>query len=352
MHIAFVTDAWFPQPNGVVRVLSSLIAELEHSGHRITVIEPGQFVTVPLPTYREIRVAVLPGRRMSHLLNAVRPDALHIATEGPLGWAARAWCLRHGIPFTTAYHSKFPEYIQARTPLPLSWLYGLMRRFHAPSQAVLAPSENVYRELTERGFTRVRAWAHGVNTSVFRPDRKDFFDLPRPIFLYVGRVTVDKNLTAFLSLDLPGSKVVVGSGPQREALMKQYPNARFHIAKGDDELRLCFNAGDVFVFPSRTDTFGLVMLEALACGVPVAAFPVTGPQDVLIDSVGTVGILDTDLGAAAQAALSLDPADCRAHALRFGWDEVARQFLEAIAPIRYTVGSTPTESSAHVVQSS
>ncbi|GAB3132301.1 glycosyltransferase family 4 protein [Novispirillum itersonii] len=343
-HIVLVTDAWFPQPNGVVRVLSSLKRELEAVGHRITVIEPGQFHTVPLPTYSEIRLAVFPGRRVAHLLSSLRPDAIHIATEGPLGWAARAWCLKRQIPFTTAYHSKFPEYVQARTGLPLDWLYAAVRRFHAPSQVVLAPSQNVFHELTARGFERVRHWAHGVDTTVFRPDRKNLFDLPRPIFLYVGRVTVDKNLTAFLDLDLPGSKVVVGSGPQREALKKAYPQALFHIAEGDEELRLCFNAGDVFVFPSRTDTFGLVMLEALACGVPVAAFPVTGPQDVLLDAAGTAGILDTDLKQAALTALTLDPADCRAHALRFGWDEVARQFLEALAPIRYTVGEPATES--------
>ena len=343
-HIVFVTDAWFPQPNGVVRVLSSLKQELEAAGHQITVIEPGQFRTVPLPTYSEIRLAVLPGRRVAHLLTSLRPDAIHIATEGPLGWAARNWCLRQQVPFTTAYHSKFPEYIQARTGLPLDWLYGLVRRFHAPSQVVLAPSQNVFRELSDRGFTKVRAWVHGVDTTVFSPDRKDLFPLPRPIFLYVGRVTVDKNLPAFLDLDLPGSKVVVGSGPQRDALIRRYPQTLFHIAKDDSELRRCFNAGDVFVFPSRTDTFGLVMLEALACGVPVAAFPVTGPTDVLLDAVGSAGILDTDLKAAALKALELDPADCRAHALRFGWDEVTRQFLEALAPIRYTVGEPTTES--------
>lgn len=334
MHVCIVTDAWFPQPNGVVRVLSSLKTELEREGHRVSLIEPGQFVTVPLPTYAEIPIAVLPGRKVARLLDAMAPEAVHIATEGPLGRAARAHCLKRGWPFTTAYHSKFPEYIHARTRLPVDWLYGVMRRFHAPSRAVLAPSENVYRELTARGFTNVRHWAHGVDTEVFHPDAKDYFpDLPRPLFLFLGRVTVEKNVTAFLDLDLPGSKVVVGSGPQREALMKAYPDVLFHLANGDDELRRCFNAADVFVFPSRTDTFGLVMLEALACGVPVAAYPVTGPVDVLLDAAGTAGILDDDLRAAALEARALDPAACRAHALKFSWEEVARQFLDALARI-------------------
>lgn len=340
-HVAIVTDAWYPQPNGVVRVLTSLRRELEAEGRRVTVIEPGQFRTVPLPTYAEIPVAVLPGRKVARLLAEAVPDAIHIATEGPLGRAARAWCLKTGRPFTTAYHSKFPEYIHARTGLPLPWLYGLMRRFHAPSAAVLAPSDNVRAELEEWGFARVRPWAHGVDTTAFQPGPKDYFDevltakgRGRPVFLYVGRVTVEKNLTAFLDLDLPGAKVVVGSGPQRDALVKAYPDVYFHIAEGDAELRRCFNAGDVFVFPSRTDTFGLVMLEALACGVPVAAFPVTGPRDVLGDAVGRAGVLDEDLRHAALRALELDPAACRAHAERFSWGEVARQFLENLAPIR------------------
>jgi glycosyltransferase involved in cell wall biosynthesis len=339
-HIAIVTDAWHPQPNGVVRVLDSLCRVLEREGRRVTLIEPGQFRTMPLPTYTEIRVALCPGRKVARMLDAAAPDAVHVATEGPLGRAARAWCLKKGLPFTSAYHSKFPEYIHARTRLPLPWLYRMMRDFHAPAAAVLAPSENVYRELTDYGFANVRHWAHGVDTEVFRPDAKDYFDdvlaergRQRPLFLYVGRVTVEKNLTAFLDLDLPGTKVVVGSGPQRAALVKAYPDVHFHIAQGDDELRRCFNAGDVFVFPSRTDTFGLVMLEALACGVPVAAFPVTGPRDVLGPAAGTVGILDDDLRAAALRALDLDPAACRAHAEAFSWDEVARQFVDALAPL-------------------
>lgn len=344
-HIAIVTDAWMPQRNGVVRVLGSLCDELEREGSTVSVIHPGLFKTVPCPTYPEIRLAVGARWAVGRRLAALSPDAIHIATEGPLGAAARRWCLRHSIPFTTAYHSKFPEYIEARTRLPVAWTYALLRRFHNRADAVLAPSHNVYRELKERGFDTVRQWAHGVNTTVFRPDAKDYFDATlqslgrqRPIFLYVGRVTVEKNLPAFLDLDLPGSKIVVGDGPQRAALIKRYPDVLFHIANGDDELRQCFNAADVFVFPSLTDTFGLVMLEALACGVPVAAFPVTGPLDVLGESVGKAGILDSDLGAAARKALDLDPTACRAHAENFSWGEVARQFRAALAPIPRSPG--------------
>jgi glycosyltransferase involved in cell wall biosynthesis len=337
-QIAIVSDAWFPQRNGVVRVLSSLIDQLEQRDVAVTVIHPGLFSTIPCPTYPEIRLALGARRAVARALSQASPQAVHIATEGPLGSAARRWCLRHGHPFTTAYHSKFPEYIHARSGLPLNWLYAALRRFHGPSQAVLAPSENVYQELSARGFSRVRHWAHGVNTSVFYPDEKGYFDqaLHRvsaadPVFLYVGRVTVEKNLTAFLDLDLPGHKVVVGDGPQRASLMKRYPAVLFHIANGDDELRRCYNGADVFVFPSRTDTFGLVMLEALACGVPVAAFPVTGPTDVLLDARGHVGILDNNLAAAALTARALDPKACRAHAERFSWQEVSRQFIDALA---------------------
>jgi glycosyltransferase involved in cell wall biosynthesis len=331
VRITFVTDAWHPQPNGVVRVLETLRQRLEARGHAIQVIEPGAFTCVPCPTYPEIPLALLPGRKLRTLVDDFQPDAVHIATEGPLGRAARALCLKRGWPFTTAYHTKFPEYIHARSPLPLDFLYGVMRRFHAPSSAVLCPSPSVWRELTARGFTKAREWSHGVDTEVFHPQPKDFLDLPRPIFLYVGRVTVEKNLTAFLDLDLPGSKLVIGSGPQREALMKRYPDAHFRMVKGDGELSRAFAYGDCFVFPSLTDTFGLVMLEALASGVPVAAFPVTGPTDVIGES--GVGVLKDDLRAAALEALNIDPVRCRAHAETFSWDKVVDEFLGFLAPL-------------------
>jgi glycosyltransferase involved in cell wall biosynthesis len=329
MRIAMVTDAWRPQQNGVVRVLETLKAKVERLGHEVAVVSPDRFRTIPCPTYPEIRLALAPGSGVAAALDAFAPHAIHVATEGPLGWAARAYCRAKGRPFTTAYHTKFPQYLRARTRLPLSWLYAMVRSFHASARHVLAPSPSVARELTEVGFTNVRAWSHGVDTEVFRPQAKTALDFPRPVFMYVGRVTIDKNLPAYLDLDLPGTKVVVGSGPVRESLMRRYPDARFLIAHGDDQLAAYYAAADAFVFPSRTDTFGLVMLEALASGVPVAAFPVTGPLDVIGDS--GAGILSEDLRSAALAALAIPSAACRAHAERFSWDRVAREFLDALA---------------------
>jgi glycosyltransferase involved in cell wall biosynthesis len=335
VRIAIVTDAWHPQPNGVVRVLSSLHERLLAISHDLLVISPDSFRTIPCPTYPEIPLAIGAGQGVRERLDRFRPEAVHIATEGPLGWAARRHCMRRGWPFTTAYHTKFPQYLHARTKLPLSWLYGIIRTFHAPSSAAMVPSHSVYEELAEQGFRNLRHWAHGVDTKVFRPQGKGALDFPRPISLYVGRVTIDKNLPAFLDLPLDGTKVVVGSGPQRDALIRRYPEAKFIIAKGDAQLSSYFSAADVFVFPSRTDTFGLVMLEALASGVPVAAFPVAGPMDVLSKaSPGhPVGILDEDLASAAKRALSLSPIDCRAYAELFSWDHVVDQFLNYLAPI-------------------
>ena len=337
MRIAIVTDAWYPQPNGVVRVLSSLYDRLILAGHEVLVIAPDSFRTIPCPTYPEIPLAIGAGPRVARLLEEFRPQAIHIATEGPLGWAGRRHCLQRRWPFTTAYHTKFPQYLRARTGLPLRWLYGVVRQFHGPSAGVMVPSHSVHQELTHWGFGNLRQWSHGVDTKVFRPQGKAAFDFPRPIYLYVGRVTVDKNLPAFLDLTLDGTKVVVGSGPQRDALRKRYPQAKFIIAYGDTQLSSYFAAGDVFVFPSLTDTFGLVMLEALASGVPVAAFPVPGPQDVLSEasSERPVGFLDRDLAAAAKRALNLGPADCRAYAERFSWDRVVDQFLSYLAPVHW-----------------
>ncbi|MGE5503129.1 MAG: glycosyltransferase family 4 protein [Actinomycetota bacterium] len=330
MKIAIVTDAWHPQPNGVVRVLSTLVRELGASGHRVEVLSPDRFRTVPCPTYPEIPLALFPRRGTGRWLEETAPDAVHIATEGPLGWAARAWCVKRGRPFTTAYHTKFPQYVSTRTGLPLALPVALVRRFHAPSAGVLVPTPTVLAELDAWGFANLRQWSHGVDTAVFRPRGKAAFDhLPRPVFLYVGRVTVDKNLPAFLDLDLPGSKVVVGSGPSRDALMRRYPDAHFIIAQGDEQLAGYFSAADAFVFPSRTDTFGLVMLEALACGVPVAAFPVAGPLDVLGGS--DAGVLSDDLRSAALSALAIPPGRCQAHAARFSWTAVAEQFLANLA---------------------
>ncbi len=335
-RIALVTDAWRPQINGVVRVLETVLARLAARGHEARVIAPENFTTIPCPTYPEIPLSLFAGRRMAVLLDDFRPDAVHIATEGPLGMAARNHCKRRGWPFTTAYHTKFPEYVHARTHLPLEWLYAAMRRFHGPSSSVLAPSPSVYRELTARQFTNVRAWSHGVDADVFRPRPKDSLDLPRPIHMFVGRVAIEKNLPAFLELEIPGSKVVVGSGPDRDMLIRRFPDAHFLIADGDEQLAGYFSAADIFVFPSRTDTFGLTMLEALACGVPVAAFPVTGPLDVLgLTGPGETayGCLDEDLTAAIGRAAGKAPDACRAHALGFSWERVTDEFLTFLAPI-------------------
>jgi len=325
MRIALVTDAWHPQRNGVVRVLSTLVDRLSKRGHDIKVFDPSQHRTIPCPSYPEISLSLFPGGKLSKQLADYSPHAVHLATEGPLGLAARSWCLKHEFPFTTAFHSRFPHYIKMRLGLPLSWSYAAIRRFHAPSAAVLCPSPSVHRDLTAWNFANAVEWCHGVDTAVFRPQDKGFLDLPRPVFAYIGRVAVEKNLPAFLSLDLPGSKLVVGDGPAREGLMRQYPGVHWRIANGDQELSRYFAALDGFVFPSLTDTFGLVMLEALASGVPVAAFPVPGPLDVLDGSAA--GILDRDLKTAALGCLSIDPVLCRAHAERFSWDRVADQFL-------------------------
>lgn len=331
MRIAIVTDAWHPQRNGVVRVLDTLAATLGAMGHQVAVFEPGQFRVMPCPSYPEIPLALFPGRRLAAMIEDFAPDAVHIATEGPLGWAARGWCLKNGHPFTTAYHTKFPHYVRARTGVPLAWPYALIRRFHAPSSAVMCPSPSVFEELGQWGFANAVEWSHGVDIRTFRPQPKDFLDVPRPLFLYVGRVAVEKNLPAFLALDLPGTKMVVGDGPARAALMRRYPEVDWRIANGDAELSRYFAAADCFVFPSLTDTFGLVMLEALASGVPVAAFAVSGPLDVVGDA--PVGVLGPDLKAAALAALDVDPGACRDYASGFSWERVAGQFLSLLRPL-------------------
>jgi len=334
VRIAIATDAWYPQPNGVVRVLASVIAGLRARGHHVLVISPDLFTrSIPCPTYPELPITLFPGARVREMLAHFNADVIHIATEGPIGSAAQRYCLERKLPFTTAYHTKFPEYLAARTHLPVGWFHAAMRKFHAPSAGVMVPATAVYNELDSYGYANLRQWSHGVDSKLFQPGAKDYLDaelLPRPIFLYVGRVTIDKNLPAFLDLDLPGSKVVVGSGPERIGLMKRYPKVLFRIA-GETELPRYYNAADVFVFPSRTDTFGLVMLEALACGVPVAAFPVTGPLDVIGES--KAGCLSEDLRAAAVAALDVPPEICRARALELSWDRVVEQFLSYLAPI-------------------
>lgn len=331
MKLLIVTDAWHPQVNGVVRTLTTTRAELERLGHKVEVIAPDRFRTIPMPTYPEIRLALAPGRRVRRMIEEAQPDAIHIATEGPLGFAARRYCLKHKLPFTTAYHTRFPEYVRDRAPVPLSLSYAFIRRFHAPAHSVMVATASIEADLERRGFTNIRRWSRGVDTELFRPRDKDLFaHLPRPVFISVGRVAVEKNIEAFLGLDLPGSKVVVGDGPQLAELKAKYPGVTFVGAKHGEDLARHYAAADVFVFPSRTDTFGLVLLEALASGLPVAAFPVPGPLDVISDS--PAGVLSEDLRAACLKAVGIAPQVCRDHALTFSWQSCAQQFLANLRP--------------------
>ena len=326
MRIAIVTDAWLPQTNGVVRTLMALKRELELVGHDVLMVTPEQFTTVPCPTYAEIRLALVPGFEIERILTQTKPDSIHIVTEGPLGLAARRFCLRHDLPFTTSFHTKFPDYIEARFGIPPKWTYELLRWFHAPAASVMVATDSIRQELAAHGFTQLSRWTRGVDLQQFRPlAAKPATDWPRPIFTYVGRVAVEKNLPAFLDLDLPGTKLVVGDGPERDALQRRHPEVRFVGRQEGEDLANFYAMSDVFVFPSKTDTFGLVMLEALASGVPIAALPVPGPIDLIEDS--GVGVLDWDLRRAALACLDIEPEACRARALEFSWATSAQQFL-------------------------
>ncbi len=336
MRILIVSDAWHPQVNGVVRTLSMLAEELQALGHVAEVIGPSGFRTVGLPTYRSIRVALWPGRRLARMIEAFRPDALHIATEGPLGLSARRWARRRGLAFTTSFHTRFPEYLHARLGAPTGLAYAWLRRFHNAGAATMVATGSMRRELVRRGFCNVRAWTRGVDLAAFHPAPAPAPDAARPVFLYVGRLAVEKNLDAFLSLDLPGTKVVVGDGPQRAALARAYPGTRFLGEQHGAALAQTYGSADVFVFPSLTDTFGLVLLESLASGTPIAAHPVTGPADILEDAPAGVGALDTDLRVAALRALSGDRAACRRHAERFSWRACAEAFLANLVLIHTT----------------
>jgi glycosyltransferase involved in cell wall biosynthesis len=332
MKLAIVSDAWYPQVNGVVKTLTYTRDELLKLGHTVEMVTPDGFRTIPCPSYPEIRLSLWPARAVARRLEAFAPDAVHISTEGPLGLAARAWCVRNDFPFTTTFHTQFPEYVQLRTHLPLGVSYAFMRWFHNAGRCTMVATRTLQERLTKRGFTRLGLWSRGVDTALFRPRAKDALADARPISLYMGRVAVEKNIEAFLALELPGTKVVIGDGPDLRMLQQRYPAARFLGYKTGEDLARHVAAADVFVFPSRTDTFGLVLIEALACGVPVAALPVQGPIDV-IDN-GVTGILDEDLRAAALRALVLEPAACRTAALRYTWAVCTRQFLGHIDAAR------------------
>jgi len=327
MRILVTSDAWHPQVNGVVRTYERLAIELAALGVEMTVLAPHEFRTLPCPTYPEIRLA-LPGlRRLADHFAAVKPDAVHIATEGPIGWMARRYCRTRRIRFTTSFHTRFPEYLGQRFAIPERWTLGLLRRFHNAGAGLMVATPSLGRELEAHGFERVLPWTRGVDTDLFRPRPVRLFG-EGPVFLYVGRIAAEKNIAGFLDLDLPGRKVIVGSGPQLEELKARYPHVLFTGKRTGDELAACYASADVFVFPSRTDTFGIVLLEAMASGLPVAAMPVCGPRDVVID--GVTGILSEDLRAAACVALALNPKTVRAKAAEYSWEYTARLFLANI----------------------
>ena len=331
MKIMIVTDAWEPQVNGVVRTLKNTTRELTGLGHRVELVTPLEFRTIPCPTYPEIRLSLLPRRRVHERIAEFAPDALHIATEGPLGLAARAYAIRRGMPFTTAYHTRFPEYVQARFGIPTSATYRFLRWFHGRSRAVMAPTPVVKRDLEQNGFGNVVLWTRGVDLDIFHPMESKVLNTARPIFLYVGRVAIEKNVEAFLKLDLPGSKWVAGEGPALAELKSRYPTVNYLGVLSQTELAKVYAAADVFVFPSRTDTFGLVLLEALACGTPVAAYPVTGPIDVL--GTSRAGAMNEDLREACLDALKIDRAHARAWAERFSWQAASMQFAAHLKPL-------------------
>lgn len=333
MRIAIVTDAWTPQVNGVVRTLHAVRAELQGQGHEVMVISPDLYAAVPCPTYPEIRLALTRATEVGRRLASFGAEAIHLATEGPLCLAARRWCMGRGLPFTTAYHTQFPDYVSARTGIPAEWIWRYIRWFHTPACAVLASTASIRQTLTKHGIGHVRHWGRGVDLSAFHPNvvpNATFAHLPRPLLLYVGRVAVEKNIGDFLALDHPGTKLVVGDGPARAALQAEHRSAIFAGPLFGEALAGAYRAADVLVFPSRTDTFGLVMIEAMACGTPVAAYPVTGPVDVLTPETGAMA---ERLEQAVAAALTRDRASCAAHGATFTWAASAHQFLQALVPV-------------------
>jgi glycosyltransferase involved in cell wall biosynthesis len=341
VKIVLATDAWHPQVNGVVRSLSMTVDQMRRTGHDVEVIEPGRFRTLPCPTYPEIRLALGCRRAVGRLLDEIQPDRIHISTEGPIGWAARAWCLRRGRHFTTAFHTRFPDYVSIRTGMPAEWIWKMMRRFHGAADRTFTATPTLAAELQAHGLAHTHHWPRGVDLSQFNPSvapHPAFAELPRPIMLNVGRVAVEKNIEAFLALDVPGSKVVVGGGPALERMKANYPGVLFLGAKHGTELASCYTGADVFVFPSRTDTFGLVNIEALACGVPVAAYPVAGPIDILgPDDKGIngssrpIGALDEDLGKAVAKALRASRKAAAKEALHYSWEACTERFVNGLA---------------------
>jgi glycosyltransferase involved in cell wall biosynthesis len=342
MRLAIATDAWAPQVNGVVRTLTETISRLKAQGHEVEVVAPDRFMTIPCPGYSEIRLALAPRFGVRKALGTFRPDIVHISTEGPIGWSARAWCLKHNVPFTTAFHTRFPEYVAARTRLSPDFIWPIMRTFHKGSRAILTATQSLRDELESRGIHPTQLWSRGIDHTVFHPDQPvhpSLQHLTKPILLSVGRVAVEKNLEAFLDADVTGTKVIVGDGPARAHLEARYPEAVFLGTRHGAELASIYASADVFVFPSKTDTFGLVMLEALACGVPVAGYPVQGPLDIIgAEGRGAHGTLDqaigclkTDLAEAIKGALSLSRTHAAEYGAQFCWNICTNQFVNGIS---------------------
>ena len=335
-RLLIATDAWHPQVNGVVRSLEAIAAHAASFDMEVHFLTPQSFRTLPLPGYGEIRLALATASAAAAAITHVQPDFIHIATEGPIGLATRRYCLRVDLPFSTSYHTRFPEYLAARAPVPVWLSYAFLRRFHNAGAGTMVSSPSLERNLVKQGFKRLLHWSRGVDETLFRPRAEQVLDLPRPIFLFVGRIAVEKNVEAFLRLELPGSKVVVGDGPMLGRLKAAYPEAHFMGPQQGEELARTYASSDVFVFPSLTDTFGIVLLEALASGLPIAAYPVMGPLDVLGES--QAGVLDHDLQRAALAALEIPRELCRAHASTFTWKRSAAQFFGNIRTVLEPAG--------------
>ena len=340
MRLALATDAWSPQTNGVVTTLKATIDTLTRMGHEVRVISPNGMFSIPAPSYPEIRLALWPGPHILREMRAFRPHAIHIATEGPLGLAVWRYCRHRRVPFTTSYHTRYPEYLRARWPIPVDVSYAWLRRFHGAATRSFVSSGSLNRQLSEKGFQHLHLWRRGVDLTRFhpRPPHPEVADLPRPIMAYCGRLAVEKNIDAFLNLKMPGTKLVIGDGPQRAALAARHPDVKFAGYRYGDELASMVGSADVLVFPSLTDTFGLAMIEALACGVPVAAFPVPGPIDVI--EQGVTGVLHEDLAVAVRSALQLDRRVCAQHAAEFTWEAATTQFLAGLEPIPQALRAT------------
>lgn len=327
MKILVATDAWHPQVNGVVRTLNMMAEAATSMNVDVTFLTPQSFRTISLPSYADIHLALPWPSKIAEMIEQAAPDYIHIATEGPIGILVRRYCKKNKVPFTTSFHTRFPEYISARFPIPESWVWAALRYFHGASDAVMAATPALADELRGRGFANVVLWSRGVDAKLFRPQDIDL-GFKRPVFLSVGRVAVEKNLEAFLDLDLPGTKVVIGDGPAKAELERKYPGAMFLGTMQGEQLAQAYASADVFVFPSRTDTFGLVLLEALASGVPVAAYPVSGPLDVI--GGAPVGVLSDDLQEACLAALKIPRESCREFAVGHSWEACARVFVENV----------------------